>query len=300
MAISEHRQFFPSLRLHRMRPSGISIGAAPFRRDAPSRGSFFAAGAGLGGGRAARLGASTSVASAASSAASIAPSVVFALPSLSMRARFVTGLPSSARSFSPLLVCPCSPLLVSPCASSGPPGEVFHFSSDAFALAGAGSGSVRIVVISARFSSVCGSTRGMSPVGLRGGETRGGQRNRKKRKKQARDGADRRIISQDASACPRERPGRACRSRARARRRARDARSRDDRAAKRHRRAKRSFFARRAARGDAFPSARDSEKRAAAAACPAKSREFLFKRLRGTARLRANATLETRHARTEH
>jgi hypothetical protein len=103
-------------------PLGISIGAAPFRRDAPSRGSFFAAGAGLGGGRAARLGASTSVASAASSAASIAPSVVFALPSLSMRARFVTGLPSSARSFSPLLVCPCSPLLVSPCAVQRPAG----------------------------------------------------------------------------------------------------------------------------------------------------------------------------------
>jgi hypothetical protein len=36
------------------------------------------------------------------------------------------------------------------------------------------------------------------------------------------------------------------------------------------------------------------------AACPAKSREFLLKRLRGTARLREDAKLETRHARTEH
>ena len=36
------------------------------------------------------------------------------------------------------------------------------------------------------------------------------------------------------------------------------------------------------------------------AACPAKSREFLLKRLRGTARLREDAKLETRHERTEH
>ena len=183
MAISEHRQFFPSLRLHRMRPSGISIGGAPFRRDAPSFGSFFAAGAGLDGGRAARLGASTFVASTASSAASIAPSVVFALPSLSMRARFVTGLSSSARSFSPLDVCPRSPLLVCPRPSGGPPGEVFHFSSDAFALAGAASGSVRVVVISSSLSrSTCGSTRGILPS-VCARERRGGSAEKRKTRK---------------------------------------------------------------------------------------------------------------------
>ena len=93
--------------------------------------------------------------------------------------------------------------------------------------------------------------------------------------------------------------GRACRSRA-PRRRAREARSRDDKAAERHRRAKRSFLARRSARSDAFPGARDSEKRAVARRVSAKSREFLLKRLRGTARLREDAKLETRHERTEH
>ena len=91
--------------------------------------------------------------------------------------------------------------------------------------------------------------------------------------------------------------GRACRSRA-PRRRAREARSRDDRAAERHRRANRSFLARRSARSDAFPGARDSEKRAVAV--PSKSRDFLLKSLRGTARLRDDATLETRHERTSH
>ena len=148
MAISDTASSARRCVLHRMRPSGITIGAAPFRtRRAEFR--LRRGGAGLTAGtifRAARR-VHALVASTASSAASIAPPV-FALPSLSMRARFVTGLSSSARSFSPLDVCPRSPLLVCPRPSGRPAGEVFHFSSDAFALAGAASGSVRVVVIS--------------------------------------------------------------------------------------------------------------------------------------------------------